>query len=84
VTLDSPGPLDPAAEYMDANHLRRLWLGFCALEGAPNKLHFVREWVFPPAAYMRDRYPDVRLNWLPWLYALRLMGSYANVRTGTD
>jgi hypothetical protein len=72
--LDSPGPLEPAAEYMDANHLRRRWLDFCALDGASNKLRFVRELVFPPAVYMRDRYPDARLNWLPWLYARRALG----------
>ena len=72
--LGRPGPLEPAAEYLDAKHLRRRWLDLCAHEGLGGKLRFVRELAFPPAAYMRDRFPHARPNWLPWLYILRGLG----------
>jgi len=72
--LGRPGSLEPAAEYLDARHLRRRWLDLCAHEGLAGKLRFVRELAFPPAAYMRERFPHARPNWLPWLYILRGLG----------
>lgn len=72
--LARPSPVEPAAKYLSANHLRRRWLDLCALDGLPSKLRFVRELVFPPAAYMRARLPHARPDWLPWLYLLRAIG----------
>ena len=72
--LARPGSIEPAAEYLDAGHLRRRWLDWCALDGLTNKLRFARELAFPPAEYMRERFPNAQPNWLPWLYLLRAIG----------
>jgi hypothetical protein len=72
--LASPGPVEPAAAYLNARHLRRRWLDLCAQEGLANKGRFVRELVLPPAQYMRERFPDARPDWLPWLYLRRVLG----------
>lgn len=72
--LGEPGPIEPAAAYLDAGHLRRRWLDFWAHEGLAGRLRFARELVFPPADYMRERFPDARPGWLPWLYARRALG----------
>lgn len=69
--LGRPGTVEPAAEYLEARHLRRRWLDLCAHGGLGSKLRFVRELAFPPADYMHERFPDTRPNWLPWLYVLR-------------
>jgi hypothetical protein len=80
--LARPGPVEPAAEYLNAGHLRRRWLDLCAHEGVAGKLRFVRELGFPPAAYMRERFPHARPNWLPWLYVLRALGGLRRRREG--
>src|SRR5512139_1017150 len=72
--LAKPGPVEPAAEYLNAKHLRRRWLDLCAREGLASKLRFARELAFPPAEYLRQRFPHARPGWLPWLYVLRALG----------
>jgi hypothetical protein len=72
--LAQPGAPEPAAQYLDARHLKRRWLDMCAHEGLAGKLRFVRELAFPPAAYMRERFPHARPNWLPWLHILHGLG----------
>ena len=51
--------------------MRRRWLEFQAREGLRGKLRFARELALPPASYMREFYPNARVNWLPWLYLRR-------------
>jgi hypothetical protein len=72
--LARPGPPEPVAEYLNASHLRRRWLELWAHEGTAARLRFLRQLVFPPAAYMRARFAGARPGWLPWLYALRAFG----------
>jgi hypothetical protein len=72
--LARPGPVEAAAEYLNANHLRRRWINLRAHQDLPSKFRFVRELVFPPADYMRARFPHARPSWLPWLYVLRGIG----------
>lgn len=72
--LARPGAPEPAAEYLEARHLRRRWLDLCAHRGLADKLRFARELAFPPAGYMRERFPDARPDWLPWLYLRRALG----------
>jgi hypothetical protein len=72
--LARPGPMENAAEYLDAKHLRRRWLDLCAHEGLAGKLRFARELAFPPAEYMRERFSHARPDWLPLLYVLRAIG----------
>lgn len=47
-------------------------MDFRATEGVAGKLGLVRELFFPSAAFMRGRFPDAKLKWLPWLYARRV------------
>jgi hypothetical protein len=72
--MAKPCELEPAAAYLNARHLRRRWLDLRAIEGLGNKIGFLREVAFPPADYMRARFPHAKPDWLPWLYMLRVMG----------
>ncbi len=72
--LGREGPVEPTAAYLKAGHLRRRWLDLWAYKGVREKLRFARELAFPPAAYMRERFPRARLDWLPWLYVRRAIG----------
>ena len=72
--LARTGNAEPAALYLNGGRLRQQQMDFLAISGTRNKLRFLRESVFPPEAYMRHKYPDVRLGWLPWLYLRRAFG----------
>ncbi len=72
--LADPGPLEPAAAYLRARHLRRRWLDLLAYDGWLRKFRFARDLAFPPAVYMRERFPHARPDWLPWLYLRRALG----------
>jgi hypothetical protein len=72
--LADPGPLEPAAAYLRARHLRRRWLDLLAYDGWLRKFRFARDLAFPPALYMRERFPHARPDWLPWLYLRRALG----------
>jgi hypothetical protein len=39
--LARPGSLEPAAQYLDARHLKRRWLDLCAHQGLAGKLRFI-------------------------------------------
>jgi hypothetical protein len=80
--LARSGPAEPAAEYLNARHLRRRWLDFWAYPGMREKLRFARQLAFPPAAYMRVRFPRARPDWLPWLYLQRAIGGLRPRRPG--
>jgi hypothetical protein len=60
---------DPIMGYLRAGRVQREWLDFRALEGAGRKLRYLRELVFPPAAYMRAMYGESAP--LAWLYLRR-------------
>jgi hypothetical protein len=65
------GPPEAVARYLRGGALRQQWMDLCAIAGTGNKLRFLVESIFPPASYMRQRYPQERLHWLPWLYVKR-------------
>lgn len=69
--LSRPGAPEPTAVFLQAGPVRRRWLEFQAREGLRGKLRFARELAVPPANYMREFYPNARVNWLPWLYLRR-------------
>jgi hypothetical protein len=71
--LRQPTP-EIVASYFRSGPVRQHWMDFRALPGAANKLRFLAELAFPPAAYMRARYPQERFAWLPWLYVRRFSG----------
>lgn len=50
-----------------------LFSDLCALPGWFNRLHLIKEHLFPPAVYMVARYAAGQHAWLPVLYAHRLL-----------
>jgi hypothetical protein len=60
--------------YLRASAWKQHWLDLFALGNVRQQARWIREHLFPSPAYMRRRYPDARLAWLPWLYARRLIG----------
>lgn len=62
------------ASYFRGGPVRQHWMDVRALPGATNKLRFLAERAFPPATYMRAKYPSERFAWLPWMYARRISG----------
>lgn len=69
--LTRPGPTEIPTAYLNANIARRHWLDFRAMDGIGSRLDLFREVFFPSAGFMRNRFPDARIKWLPWLYARR-------------
>ena len=69
---------EPVAIYLDAGAIRQAWIDLLAIGGTADRLRFVRELLFPPAAYMGSKYPEARPAWLPWLYARRAIGGVRN------
>ncbi len=69
--LASTGPAEPTADYLSGTALYQQWADFRAIGGARNKLRFMAEVLFPPASYMRQKYPDADQRLLPWLYLRR-------------
>ena len=74
VSLGTPGQTEVVARYFASGVLGQLWMDFCALPGITHKLRYLAETVFPPASYMRQKYPQAKPNWLPWLYLRRAAG----------
>jgi len=74
VSLRTPGQTEVVARYFASGVLGQLWMDFCALPGITHKLRYLAETVFPPASYMRQKYPQAKPNWLPWLYLRRAAG----------
>ncbi|MGI9403911.1 MAG: nucleotidyltransferase family protein [Hyphomicrobium sp.] len=72
--LEEPVATEDVAIYLSASKLRQQWIDFSTIDGVSNQLHFLRELFFPPAVYMRSKYPEARPSWLPWLYVRRCVG----------
>lgn len=72
--LESAGVSEPVAKYLSAGWIRQSWKDLLAIPGSRNRLRFVRETVFPSAAYMRSKYHEVPKTPLIWLYARRAVG----------
>lgn len=66
--LDRTG--ERVAVYLAGSNLRQHWMDFRAVDGIGRKLRLLREMVFPPPAYMREKYSS-STAWLPWLYLRR-------------
>jgi hypothetical protein len=74
--LAGSGAKERPATYLNASKLRQQWMNFRALDGFSSQFRFLQELVFPPAAYMRTKYPEAQPGWLPWLYARRVLGGF--------
>lgn len=84
--LAEPGMKERPTKYLNATKFRQEWMNFCALEGFAKQLLFLRELFFPPVDYMRRKYPEPRLGWMPILYARRAVEGFiarANLRGKT-
>lgn len=77
--LAIPGPQELSAVYARAGRMRRRWLDLLAYGGLRDKLRFAGEFAFPPAEYMRERFPNAKPDWLAWRYVLR---AWAGLRRG--
>lgn len=80
--LASIGPAEPMADYLGGTALYQQWADFQAIGGTRNKLRFMAEVLFPPASYMRQKYPHADQRLLPWLYLRRAgAGIWSRVRS---
>ena len=59
------------SRYLESSKLRQQWMDFIALRNPLHQLQFIRELIFPPAAYMRAKYASDAPAVLPWLYLRR-------------
>ena len=73
--LSRPGNSERVARYFAGGVLRQQWMNFCAIPGISRKLRFISQTLFPPADYMRVKYPEG--GWLPVLYLRRAVGGLA-------
>ena len=71
--LGRKGMIESPARYLNGSRWRQQWMDFVALGSPPARLRFVRETVFPPAHYMRQKYPNAN-NGVAWLYLQRAVG----------
>jgi hypothetical protein len=65
------GRTEPSARYLSGGRTRQMIGDFLALDGAVQRARWLKELAFPPAEYMRGKYPDAATHWLPVLYARR-------------
>lgn len=63
--------VEPASAYLGAGAARREWMELCAQDGFFPRIRYLRQIVFPSAAFTRSRFPAARVTWLPWLYVRR-------------
>jgi len=75
--LCADGPAEPSADLLQAGSLRRLAGELQAIDGWRDRLRWLAEMAFPDAAYMRWKYPDAALPWLPLLYLRRACSAVA-------
>jgi hypothetical protein len=59
--------------YLRSRQLGRAWAVFKAIPGLRRKLDFARARTFPPASFIRDKYPRLAGLPLPLLYARRMI-----------
>jgi hypothetical protein len=69
--LDPAGPAEPSAYLLRPDAWRNLAGDFLAVGGWQERLRWLGELAFPAADYMRWRYRDAALPWLPLLYLRR-------------
>ncbi len=70
-TLAKSPTTERAARYLDGSKLRQQWMDYRALGSFTRQVRFLKELLFPPAHYMRNKYSGPAAAWLPWLYLRR-------------
>jgi hypothetical protein len=66
-----------ADHYLFATPLGRATRDLGACRSGCEKLRFIARHLLPPVDYMRNRYADAGLQWLPWLYLRRIVRGLA-------
>jgi hypothetical protein len=69
--LREGGSNEAITRYFRRGHLGQFFMDFAALDSPTVQMAYLRELVCPPGHYMREKYPDARFGWLPWLYLRR-------------
>jgi hypothetical protein len=69
--LQEAGSSESITRYFSRGHLGQFFMDFAALDSPSVQIAYLRELAFPPAGYMRQKYPQERFGWLPWLYLRR-------------
>ena len=75
--LEQSGPAEPSAHLLQAGAWRSLAGDFLAIDGWRDRMRWLGELAFPAADYMRWRYRDAALPWLPLLYLRRACSAAA-------
>jgi len=75
--LGAPGPVELPARYLSGGLWLQKWMDFQALGNRHNRIRYARELLFPPADYMRQKYPNAGPGGLGWLYVRRAAGGLA-------
>lgn len=65
---------ETVARYFARGALGQQWMDFRAIPGCSGKRRFLAETFFPPADYMRKKYPQAQPDWIVWLYLRRAAG----------
>lgn len=81
--LAPDGDVEPSARYLSGGRTRQMIGDFLALEGASQRLRWLKELAFPPADYMRRKYSESAGVWLPVLYARRGLHGLWRLAAGT-
>lgn len=68
---------EPVTRYLSHGPVARAWMDMAAMPAMDDRLRYIREILFPPAGYMRARYPRSPRVALPLLYARRAVEGLA-------
>lgn len=70
-SLASAPAAELASKYLAASAARQWMMDWAARPHWRARVRWLLQTIFPPTAYMRVRYADVRPRWMPWLYCRR-------------
>jgi hypothetical protein len=80
--LSEAGAAEPSARLLTSGPGGRMTDDFRALEHWRDRARWLRELAFPDAEYMRWKYPDAAVTWLPILYLRRALSAITRIATG--
>ena len=82
--LGEPGLVEPPVRYLSGGLWLQKWMDFQALGSGRNRIRYARELLFPPADYMRKKYPNAGLGGLGWSYLRRAAGGLSKSLRGRE
>lgn len=69
--LTPRGEFEPTARYLGGSRARQMLGDLLAIEGWSARIRWLRQLGFPRSEYMRHKYSESGMQWLPLLYAHR-------------